>query len=188
MRARRVAMEVLNVHVRALQADPILVGALIDSLSSKEDRLWPKQSWPRMTFDAPLAIGVAGGHGPIRYFVEAYTPGKSITFRFTGPKGFIGSHGYEVAGTPDAPVLKHMLSMHTEGPARFSWPLVFRPMHDALIEDSLSVAQASLGLTPQVRPWSVWVKMLRWLFSGGKARPQVTTDKLQHAARGDTRT
>jgi hypothetical protein len=174
-------MEVRNDHVRTLEADPIRIGALIDSLSSKEDRLWPRQSWPPMKFDAPLGIGAAGGHGPIRYSVEEYTPGKTITFRFTGPKGFDGFHRYELAGTQDTPVLRHTLSMKTHGSALFSWPLVFRPMHDALIEDSLAMAQASLGLAPQVRPWSFWVKVLRWLFSGGKARPQVTPTRLLHA-------
>ena len=94
----------------------------------------------------PLGVGANGGHGPIRYFVEAYTPGESITFRFTGPKGFDGFHGFElVSGPNQRVVLRHTLSMTTHGPAVVSWPLVFRPMHDALIEDSLATAQESLG-------------------------------------------
>lgn len=168
-------MEILNVHERALEADPIQIGALIDSLSSKDDRLWPRHTWPRMEFDRFLGVGATGGHGPIRYFVEDYTPGKSIKFRFTGPKGFDGFHGYEIISTSKQPAtLRHTLEMNTRGLASVSWPLVYRPMHDALIEDSLTTAQASLGLTPQVRPWSLWVKVLRWVVSGGKARSQVT--------------
>lgn len=166
-------MQVLNVHERELEADSVLVGALIDSLASKEDRLWPKHVWPRMEFDRPLGVGATGGHGPIRYFVEEYTPGKSIKFRFTGPKGFDGFHGYEIVGGPEHPVvLKHTLKMNTYGRAILSWPLVYRPMHDALMEDSLATAQASLGLTPTVQAWSLWVRMLRWSVSGGKARSQ----------------
>ncbi len=172
-------MEVCNVHDRGLETSPALAGALIDSLASKEDRLWPKHAWPPMEFDRALCFGAKGGHGPIRYFVEKYIPGKSIQFRFTCPKGFDGFHAYEVAGGSKQPVvLRHTLKMNTRGPAILSWPLVYRPMHDALIEDSLATAQVSLGVMPQIQPWSLWVKMLRWFFSRGKARAQVAPDSL----------
>lgn len=168
-------MEILNIHERELEMDPVRIGALIDSLSSKEDRLWPRHVWPRMAFDRPLGVGATGGHGPIRYFVEEYTPGQSIRFRFTGPKGFDGFHGFEIVSDPEQRVtLRHTLKMSAHGRALLSWPLVFRPMHDALIEDSLAVAQASLGLAPTIQAWSLWVKILRCVVSGGRARPQAT--------------
>jgi hypothetical protein len=168
-------MEVRNIHERELETDPVQVGALIDSLASRGDRLWPKHVWPRMEFDRSLGAGAKGGHGPLRYFVEEYTPGRSIKFRFTGPKGFDGFHGYEIVSGPKQPVvLRHTLRMNTYGLGRLSWPLVFRPMHDALIEDSLTTAQVSLGLPPKIHAWSLWVKILRWVLSGGKARSQVT--------------
>ena len=177
-------MEVLNIHERELDASPEQVGALIDSLASAEDALWPNHSWPRIKFDRPLGLGAYGGHGPIRYFVEEYTPSESIKFRFTGPKDFDGFHGFEIVNGPKQPVvLRHTLRMNTHGPAILSWPLVYRPMHDALIEDSLTTAQVSLGLTPKVQAWSFWVKILRWVVSGGKARSQVTP---QNAINTDT--
>ena len=170
-------MNVLNIHERKLNVPTERVGALIDSLSSREDALWPKQAWPRMEFDRILSVGAVGGHGPIRYFVEAYTPGQSIKFRFTGPRGFNGYHGYEVLNsTAQSCILRHTLEMATQGPAIISWPLVFRPLHDALLEDSLALAQASLGVSPNVRKWSLWVKVLRWFVSKGRPRPQVTPD------------
>jgi hypothetical protein len=168
-------MNVLNIHERKLIAPPERVGALIDSLSSLEDSLWPKQAWPRMKFDRVLSVGAVGGHGPVRYFVEAYSPGRSIKFRFTGPRGFNGYHGYEVLSpTPQSCILRHTLEMATQGPAIVSWPVIFRPMHDALIEDSLALAQAALGERPNVRKWSKWVKVLRWFVSKGRSRAQVT--------------
>jgi hypothetical protein len=168
-------MKVLNVHECELQAARDKVSMLIDSLSSPADTLWPRHSWPRMEFDRPLGVGATGGHGPVRYFVESYTPGQAIRFRFTGPKGFNGYHGYEILSSPgQSCVLRHTLKMTTLGPALLSWPLMFRPMHDALLEDSLAVAQASLGITPKVQTWSTWVRFLRWLISGGRAREQVT--------------
>lgn len=167
-------MYVRNIHERQLPADREAVGALIDSLAAPLDALWPIHSWPRMRFDRPLREGAVGGHGPIRYIVESYVPGRSIRFRFIAPKGFIGVHGYEVLECADSSlVLRHELQMTTQGLAVLSWPLVFRPMHDALIEDSLASAESALGLTPTVYAWSSWVKFLRQVISRGAARPQM---------------
>jgi hypothetical protein len=167
-------VKVLNIHERELSATPEQVGALIDSLSSRNDLLWPQQAWPRIEFDRALAVGAVGGHGPIRYFVDAYTRGRSVMFRFTGPRGFDGWHGLEVRdAAAHGCVLRHTLEMRAHGLAAFSWPIVFRPLHDALLEDALALAQASLGQEPQVREWSLWVKALRCLMSGGRSRPQV---------------
>jgi len=181
---RATQMEVRNIHEREIDGTPGQVGALIDSLASANDALWPNHSWSRMKFDRPLGLGANGGHGPISYFVEEYTPGESIKFRFTGPKGFDGFHGYEITSGPKQPVvLRHTLKMNTYGPAIVSWPLVYRPMHDALMEDSLTTAQVTLGLNPKIQTWSLWVKILRWVVSGGKARSQVTP---QNAMNTDT--
>ncbi|HYO28347.1 MAG TPA: hypothetical protein VER68_08735 [Azonexus sp.] len=171
-------MKVLNVHERELHASPDRVGALVDSLASRDDALWPRHAWPRMEFDRPLRVGARGGHGPIRYFVEEYAPGESIKFRFAGPAGFDGFHGYQrIKTTADTVVLRHALEMTTHGLAVLSWLVVYRPMHDALIEDSFATAEASLGQAPQITPWSFWVRFLRWVVSHGKARAQVTPNQ-----------
>ncbi len=168
-------MKVLNVHERELPASPQQLGALLDSLSSRDDALWPRQCWPRMALDRPLGVGAAGGHGPVRYVVEAHAPGQSIHFRFTGPRGFDGHHRLEIVPlTAQRCVLRHTLEMTTHGSARLAWPLVFRPLHDALLEDALAVAQASLGQAPVVQPWSLRVRVLRWLLSRGRLSPQLT--------------
>lgn len=170
-------MKVRNIHERRLSAaEP--VRTLIDSLASSEDALWPIESWPRMAFDRPLQVGAVGGHGPIRYIVEEYSPQQSIRFRFTGPKGFDGTHGFEILELEsETVILRHTLEMITSGLALLSWPIVFRPLHDALIEDSLAKAQASLDHPVTVRRWSPWVKFLRWVMSRGRASPQVTPNK-----------
>jgi hypothetical protein len=166
-------MPVLNIHERALGVAADKVGQMLDSLASKNDALWPRHSWPPMKFDRPLCVGADGGHGPIRYFVESYSPGQSIWFRFKGPKGFHGTHGVEVIVQSDqTTLLRHTLKMSTTWPAVLTWPLLFRPMHDALIEDALTQAEASLGLPVHVKKWSWRVKLLRWLVSRGKARSQ----------------
>ncbi|MEH1098374.1 hypothetical protein [Micromonospora sp. CPCC 205561] len=65
-------------------------------------------------------------------------------------------------------VLRHTLIMATGWPAWLTWPLFFRPLHDALIEDSLDRAAASLGV-PVATPfrWSRRVRMLRRLAALG---------------------
>ncbi len=181
-------MIVVNVHQRELPVPRARAGALIDTLASPADRLWPHRSWPRMTLDRPLAVGAAGGHGPIGYVVESHEPGRRVVFRFTRPRGFDGTHRLEaldlsqaggVSGAGDVPrvdeprsVLRHTLEMDARGPARLTWPLLFRPLHDALIEDALATAEAALGLPPDVRGWSPWVRALRRVLSRGRARPQ----------------
>ena len=50
-----------------------------------------------------------------------------------------------IAATADTTVLRHMRAMSTRDVARLSWPGVYGPGHDALIEDALSTARTSLG-------------------------------------------
>ena len=158
-------MSVVNVHERDFAVPGDALGALIDSLSSKDDRLWPKGRWPAMRFDGALAVGAKGGHGPIRYDVEAYEPGRHLRLRFTAPSGFLGTHSFEVVPLPPGSRLRHVLEMDTSGVAKVAWPLVFRPLHDALLEDLLDRAALSLGATPRNATWSSRVRILRWLLS-----------------------
>ncbi|MBN2703304.1 MAG: hypothetical protein JXR23_03750, partial [Pontiellaceae bacterium] len=63
-----------------------------------------------------------------------------------------------------------------KGKALLSWTLAIRSLHDALVEDALAQAQASVGVAPVVRPWSPWVKFLRRVMSGGRAQNQQTPE------------
>ncbi|MBI5816130.1 MAG: SRPBCC family protein [Nitrospinae bacterium] len=166
-------MNILNIHERTLNAPADKVGALIDSLASPNDSLWPVQSWPRMKFDRPLGVGAVGGHGPMGYYVENYTPGGSITFRFTRPNGFDGFHRFEILDAGGGKVtLRHTIQMTAHGMATLLWRIVIRPLHDALLEDLLANAEMSLGIGSKPHPWSPWVKLLRWIMSRGKGRTQ----------------
>ncbi len=167
----RRGLYVYDVHSRTLPRPAGPLGELLDSLASPTDRLWPGETWPRMRFDRPLAVGATGGHGPIRYSVEDHRPGVHVRFRFHGPKGFDGTHTYDVESV-DAThaTLTHSLVMQARGPARFTWPLLFRPLHDALIEDSLSKAERELGLPPTPSPWSSRVRLLRALLAPAARR------------------
>ena len=170
-------MRILNVHEREFPVCSGRLGGLVDSLASDADGLWPGHSWPAMEFDRELGVGAVGGHGPIRYSVEEYRPGELVRFRFLGPKGFDGVHFFEVVGgVGGRPKLRHTIEMNTRGLAVLAWPLMIRPLHDALIEDAFATAEASLGLRPRMTPWSFRVRVLKWIMSGGKARAQVTPE------------
>ncbi|MFH9133016.1 SRPBCC family protein [Streptomyces sp. NPDC017524] len=137
-------MGVYNVHERLLVARSGEVGALLDTLASggDGDGLWPHRNWPPMRLDRPLAPGAAGGHGPVRYTVTTYVPSAWVRFAFSGPRGFHGFHEYVVLPVDEErTVLRHTLAMNTAGPARLTWPLVWRPLHDALLEDSMDRAE-----------------------------------------------
>ena len=84
-----------NVHERVINAPIESLGALLDGLGQKDDRLWPSQSWPPMVLDRPLAVGADGGHGVIRYYVSEYEPGRRVRFTFRPRTGIIGGQDRE---------------------------------------------------------------------------------------------
>ncbi|MFB7619534.1 SRPBCC family protein [Kitasatospora sp. NPDC056181] len=166
-------MAVVNVHERVLTAGEDEVGALVDSLAAgPADRLWPVSGWPAMVLRPGLEEGAAGGHGPVRYTVAAYVPGRWVRFAFTGPRGFDGFHECTVHRADGGrTVLRHTLAMHARGPALLSWPLLFRPLHDALIEDAMDRAErACTGAVARPARWSPLVRLLRRALRAGARR------------------
>ncbi|MDT0329982.1 SRPBCC family protein [Nocardiopsis lambiniae] len=171
-------MRVHNVHRRRLTASPAEVGALLDGLASDTDGLWPTDHWPAMRLDRPLGVGAAGGHGPVRYTVVEYTPGERVRFRFSAPRGFDGFHELTVVPEPDGgAVLGHLLRMRARGPALLTWPLLFRPFHDALLEDGLDRAERTLtGTVRTPARWGWYVRLLR--------RAALRTSRTRHPLPG----
>jgi hypothetical protein len=63
--------------------------------------------------------------------------------------------------------------MDARGTGVLLWKFAIRALHDALLEDAFTTAELSLGLAPQAVPWTPWVRLLRRLIVGRRARPQV---------------
>jgi hypothetical protein len=64
--------------------------------------------------------------------------------------------------------LGHVVEAECRGLVRLAWPLVIRPIHDALHEDVLDRAEAVVaGTAPAARPWSRRVRFLRRLLRRG---------------------
>lgn len=152
-----------NVHTRDLFASTSKVGELIDSLSSKNDELWPRDQWWPMLLDRPLEVGAAGGHGPVSYVVEEYERGSYIRFRFTGASK--GTHAFDAEEIkPGVVRLRHVVDMHLKGiiEALLVHFLTIR-IHDALIEDAFDRAEAYVASRPvRQRKWSLLVRLLRY--------------------------
>lgn len=174
---------VRNIHIRDFAASPERVGALVDTLASDDDRVWPSPEWPPMRFDRPLQVGAEGGHGPIRYRVSEYTPGRVLHCEFLGPRGFNGWHRLEVQARDDGGSrLVHTLQMHLRWPAVVTWPFAIRWFHDTVMEDAYDRTAIALGETPRRKPWSPWVRLLYRLLKRG--RSTVANRAPQPAPRG----
>lgn len=151
-----------NIHQRVLPCSPNQAAYLIDSLAGPQDAVWPARLWPRLRLDAGLTTGSQGGHGPVRYFVEDYQPGQSVKFRFTAPSGFFGYHALHLTDHGQGCLLKHDLHMTTNLWGWVQWHLIYRPLHDALLEDALDQAAGQFGQAPRNRH-SLYVRLLRAL-------------------------
>jgi hypothetical protein len=155
-----------NVHQRNLRANINNAAALLHRLSSESDQLWPKDRWPAMKLSSGLVEGSHGGHGFVRYSVASVDPHR-VVFRFDERIGLRGTHSFELEELPSGGcVLRHVLEGDGIGSMRIAWPLVVRPLHDALVEDGLDNAVRELdGDRVEKRPLTRRVKFLRSGFS-----------------------
>lgn len=151
-----------NVHVRELPAPQAQAGALLDRLGRPGDPLWPT-SWPPMVLADPIAVGVTGRHGPIRYHVSRFRSGREIEFTFSDGVGLRGTHTFTVEPVgPQHSRLRHVVDGKLYGPMLLIWPLVMHWLHDAAVEDLMDRAERASGAEP-IRParWSPWVRLIR---------------------------
>jgi len=152
---------IVNVHERKLPASPEEVGALLDRLFSADDCLWPAERWP-MGRSGELRVGAACHHDDVRYTVTEYQPGQRVWFAFTDID-LHGGHGFDVLEEEEgATRLRHTLRARPHRSMLILWPLIVRPIHDAILEDLLDNAQRELtGTVASPHRYSRWVRLLR---------------------------
>lgn len=164
-------MHIVNRHKRTYPVTAAQIAPLLDALGTSEDRLWPRRTWPPMVLSPTLVVGAEGGHGPIKYLVTEYRPGESAVFSFTNPKGWTGTHRFEITALePQETQVAHTLDMEATGAGLLKWLVIFRPLHDALIEEALDRIGAHFGVTAPVRSRPRYVRFLRWLLKPRPAR------------------
>lgn len=101
-----------------------------------------------------------------------YIPGKRAVFQFDQAgalAAFDGRHYFEVVPRRDYVLLRHVV----EGECRFKdwmlWHLFIGPLHNALLEDGLDLAENSLTASSKVTRSSAWVKCLLYMIARQQA-------------------
>jgi len=155
-------MKVLNIHYRIINQPKSVVAEFLKTLATKEDKVWPKETWPAMRFKDGLVEGANGGHGPIRYFVKKIMPDESIKFQFTKPTGLMGFHKLEMKEIGENQTeIKHTIDVQTNFVGTLQWNTFIRTLHDALIEDAFDKVENHFSTEKKKTTWSLWVKFLR---------------------------
>lgn len=155
-------MKVQNIHKRVLSAPKNKVVELLRTLATENDKVWPKEKWPKMKFKGGIQIGAKGGHGSIKYCVEKYNTNEIIQFRFSKPNGFKGLHKFEINALDKSKTeIKHTIKMNTLGKGTLLWLFVIRPLHNALIEDAFDKIGNNFSNEPKSTKWNFWVKFIR---------------------------
>lgn len=155
-------MKIINVHQREYGEGITTISEILDSLSSKNDRLWPNEIWPPMKLNDGLEINSSGGHGPISYYVSQYDKGKSIEFTFTRPVDFKGTHAFEIIEKAENTILlRHTIDMTVNLKGFLMWYLAIKWLHDALLEDCLDKVHNQLNEIKVQPPHNFWVNILR---------------------------
>lgn len=153
-----------NVQSRVIEAPAEVVGALLNDFGSDADVLWPKPQWGEAKLDRGLEPGSTGGHGPIRYTVTEFEPGKRVRLQFDPTIGIVGYHELRVAPRgAGRSEMTHIVDGRVTGRMRLLWPVVVRWGHEAVLHDLLDNAElAATGkLAAGKSRWSPWVRFLR---------------------------
>ncbi|MGW0901965.1 SRPBCC family protein [Streptomyces sp. NPDC002853] len=166
---------VRNEHERVIKAPAEEVGALLDRLSAEDDPVFPTPAWAAMLFDRPLGVGAVGGHGPVRYGVTEYEPGRRVRFAFTPPDNGFHEMSVEPLGEGRCRV-RHVLEIRPLGKDRLLWPVVVRPLHDTIIEEVFdNFERAATGRCARPVRWSPRVRLcnrLMWSRPEAVATPE----------------
>ncbi len=154
-------MKVINIHKRIIDQPHAEIAALFSTLATKNDMMLATHKWPPMILDKGLQVGSKGGHGPIRYFVTEFQPGRRITFQFD-MAGFNGFHRFDITPLDEHQTeLTHLIDMETSGLATIKWAIGIRWLHDALIEDAMDRIENHFSDHKKRTEWNIWVRFLR---------------------------
>lgn len=155
-------MKIINVHERVYHHTVEVLGQMLTSLSSDNDRLWPSENWPPMILSNGLKPDSEGGHGPIGYYVSKYEKNSLVEFTFTRPKEFLGVHRFEIIRIADnSAKLSHTIEMDLNLKGALIWYLAVKWLHDALLEDCLDKVHNQLSAEKRQTPHNIWVRILR---------------------------
>lgn len=141
----------------------------------------------------PAAIGILQDPSPATISPPTSSPRTSLTYRgermnrnvhervLDAPPGVVGALIDGLASDGDAlwpsdrwPAMRldcplRRLEATQRGRMRIAWPLIFRWLHDPLIEEALDRAETAIrGAPVRRRRWSPWVRLLRAALRAGR--------------------
>lgn len=155
-------MKVTNIHQRDYNQPVTVISEILDTLSTRNDRLWPNEIWPPMILNNGLEINSFGGHGPIGYYISNYDYGKSIEFTFTKPTEYIGTHKFDIIEmTDNTTQLRHTINMNLNLKGIVTWYFAIKWLHDALLEDCLDKVHNQFNEIKVQSPHNFWARTLR---------------------------
>jgi hypothetical protein len=167
-------MKIFNRHDRIIPAEKDALGSILDSLSGPEDALWPRETWPPMVLDPGLKVGAAGGHGPVRYRVSDYIPGRRAVFQFDRAglmAGINGRHYFEVVPRRGHVIIRHDLEGDCDLGMWLKWTFFVRPLHNTVIEDAFDKVESRFSRTAVKRSqWGPYIRFLRRLIARRRRR------------------
>ncbi|MFC4334334.1 SRPBCC family protein [Salininema proteolyticum] len=159
-----------NVHTRVVHTPVDNLSDLLETLASADDKLWPTSDWWPIRLDDGLKVGSEGGHGPVRYEVVEYEPGRRVRFRFAPDFGLQGEHEFRVESEGHGARITHVMTGGMKGSMVVLWPLVVRWMHDALLEQLMDNAERhTTGEPAKPHRMSAWVRLWRRILVGRAA-------------------
>ena len=167
-------MKIFNRHDRIIPAEKDALGSILDSLSGPEDALWPRETWPPMVLDPGLKVGAAGGHGPVRYRVSDYIPGRRAVFQFDRAglmAGINGRHYFEVVPRRGHVIIRHDLEGDCDLGMWLKWTFFVRPLHNTVIEDAFDKVESRFSRTVVKRSqWGPYIRFLRRVIARRRRR------------------
>ena len=162
-------MKIINIHERVYDHPVEVIGKVLSTLSSSDDRLWPHENWPPMILSNGLKEYSHGGHGPIRYFVSNYEESSSVEFTFTKPQEFIGTHRFDLTRISGGSTrLRHTIQMSLNLKGIIIWYFAIKWLHDGLLEDCLDKVHNQINEKRVQSPHNIWVKILRGILKRKK--------------------
>lgn len=168
-------MRVVNSHKRNIAQPYEKVCELFKTLATTDDKIWPVNNWPAIRFIDGLKIGSRGGHGRIRYAVVAFEDGNHVRFKFTKPKGFVGTHELTLKPVSEnVSEIQHIIKMNTDFQAGLLWVFVIRWLHDALIEEAFDTLENYFSEEKKEPKYNLWVRLLRSYYKRKRFKPTIT--------------
>jgi len=141
-------MHIRNTHRRWIARPAAEVFSALETVGTKDDRIWPAPSMPFERTPGPLRVGeTRESHGMIRAVLDEFDPGRRLVWR--ADQSFLqGTHGFEVIETDTGCRVEHVLDADLAWWFVPVWVLKVRAIHDRILERLLQRLESERDQKP----------------------------------------